>query len=198
VRLSKSQFLRLHPVISDNTTLPAEQIRLLNNITERIVVYADSVEITVKLNHVIADARAMSHLASATWECCDWKSLEYMIRLPVEIKRRGLNMRLMVQAPEYEVKRHADIRLVKLLSKAHYYFGLISSGKASSFKEIGISEKLSSSYVTRITLLAFLSPDIVKDILDGRHPPSLTSDKLMRSLPLPTVWAEQRKVLGFR
>jgi site-specific DNA recombinase len=46
--------------------------------------------------------------------------------------------------------------------------------------------------------VAFLSPDIVRDILDGKHPPSLTSDKLMRSLPLPISWGEQKQALGYR
>jgi len=45
--------------------------------------------------------------------------------------------------------------------------------------------------------LAFLAPDIVRAILGGKHPPLLTADKLMHSLPLPLDWREQRKLLGF-
>ena len=41
------------------------------------------------------------------------------------------------------------------------------------------------------------TPDIVCNILDGKHPPSLTSDKLIHSLPLPVEWHEQRTMLGF-
>ena len=43
---------------------------------------------------------------------------------------------------------------------------------------------------------AFLAPDIVEAILDGRQPADLTVQKLLRSLPL--AWAEQRQRLGFR
>jgi site-specific DNA recombinase len=44
---------------------------------------------------------------------------------------------------------------------------------------------------------AFPGPDIVKDILDGRHPPTLTAAKLMRDTRLPLAWTDQRIALGF-
>ena len=178
-------------------TQPADLIQVLQSLTERIIVRANEVVITLKFDCLIAEAKAASHAPSSAWECCDWENLRHTIIMPVQIKRSGLNVRLIVQAPGYEIKRNADMRMVKLLSRAHHYFSLLTSGKVSSFKEIGILEKLSSSHVARVTLLAFLSPSIVKNILEGTHPPSLTSDKLMRSLPLPTDWVEQRQALGF-
>ena len=106
-------------------------------------------------------------------------------------------MRLIVQSPGYEIKPNVDVRMVKLLSRSHRYFDLLSTGKVKSIKEIGDQEKLSPTHVLRVMYLAFLAPDIVNKILDGKHPPSLTSDKLMHSLPLPTDWSEQRTMLGF-
>ena len=41
-------------------------------------------------------------------------------------------------------------------------------------------------------------PDIITAIVNGRKPPQLTAQTLMRLTPrLPTDWAEQRKLLGF-
>ena len=94
------------------------------------------------------------------------------------LKWRGLNIRLIVQAPEHDIKRNVDVWVVKLLSGAHHYSNLLTAGKASSFKEIGILEKLSSSRVLRVPLLAFLSPDIIKGVLGAdihRHWPQTTS-----------------------
>ena len=179
-------------------THPADLIGTIQSLTERIIVRAYEVEITIKFDQLIAVAKVTSHTPDSAWECCDWERLRHTIILPVTLKRSGLNMRLIVHAAEYEIKRSADVRMVKLLSRAHHYFNLLTSGKAKSMKEIGIHEKLSSSHVARVSLLAFLSPAIVKDILEGKHPPSLTSDKLMRSLPLPSDWNEQRQALGFR
>jgi len=49
----------------------------------------------------------------------------------------------------------------------------------------------------RIARLAFLAPDIVAAILDGRQPPSLTSRRLFKYASIPLDWKSQRKALGF-
>ncbi len=36
-----------------------------------------------------------------------------------------------------------------------------------------------------------------KDILDGRHPPTLNAARLLRDSRLPLDWDEQRAALGF-
>jgi hypothetical protein len=45
--------------------------------------------------------------------------------------------------------------------------------------------------------LAFLAPDIVEAILEGRQPIELTAARMMRIRDLPLSWAEQRQRLGF-
>jgi len=50
-------------------------------------------------------------------------------------------------------------------------------------------------YVSRILSCAFLAPDIVEAILEGRQPPQLTVEKLRFGAPL--LWAEQREQFGF-
>ena len=44
--------------------------------------------------------------------------------------------------------------------------------------------------------LAFLSPAIVKAILDGRQPADLSLEKILRS-DLPPDWDRQAEFLGF-
>jgi hypothetical protein len=44
--------------------------------------------------------------------------------------------------------------------------------------------------------LAFLAPDIVEAILQGRQPVELTALRLKRTR-LPLSWVEQRRLLGF-
>ena len=62
-------------------------------------------------------------------------------------------------------------------------------------KEIAAEEGISSSYVTRLLRLAFLAPDIVTAILNGRHPPQLTANRLMDDTRLPLDWTAQRELL---
>ncbi|EAT09545.1 hypothetical protein NYF14_00730 [Sphingobium sp. 10 DY56-G10] len=49
----------------------------------------------------------------------------------------------------------------------------------------------------RLARLAFLSPDIVAAILDGRQPSSLTPRRLLKQVNLPLHWNEQKAALGF-
>jgi len=50
-------------------------------------------------------------------------------------------------------------------------------------------------YVDKVLRCAFLAPDIVEAILDGRQPPDLSFAKLISNLPLD--WAQQREQFGF-
>ena len=51
-------------------------------------------------------------------------------------------------------------------------------------------------HLERIARLAYLAPDIVKAILDGRQPRQVTARFLSRLGALPLAWSEQRKMLG--
>lgn len=99
--------------------------------------------------------------------------------------------------PKHRVQRVTDAKLVKLLSKAHQWFGDLSMGKVNSLQEIADREQLDRQYVSRIIQLVFLAPDIVRTILSGKQPEPLTVDKLVRSVPLPVSWKAQRSMLGF-
>ncbi|MBF0584307.1 MAG: hypothetical protein HQL80_08745, partial [Magnetococcales bacterium] len=81
------------------------------------------------------------------------------------------------------------------LGRAHRWLKLLESGQVSSMKELAEQEKLDGSYVSKILRLTLLAPDIIRAILDGRQPESLTLGDLME--PLPMLWSEQRVRLGF-
>jgi site-specific DNA recombinase len=55
----------------------------------------------------------------------------------------------------------------------------------------GVTER----YVGLVFGCAFLAPDIVEAILEGRQPRDLTFKKLCSNIPLS--WAEQRSQFGF-
>ena len=62
---------------------------------------------------------------------------------------------------------------------------LLQSGEAS-LTETSRSEGISRSYLTRLARLAFLAPDIVCAILDGRQPAQLTAARLIAHHPVAT------------
>jgi hypothetical protein len=89
-----------------------------------------------------------------------------------------------------------DASLVRGLARAH---ALVRLAKASSEPTVvldGVERDVTDSYVRRMSRLAFLAPDIQKAIVEGRQPPSLTLERLMRT-DVPIHWAEQRQLLGF-
>jgi site-specific DNA recombinase len=65
--------------------------------------------------------------------------------------------------------------------------------------DIAREEHVSAAYLYSLLRLPWLAPDITTAIINGRKPPQLTAQTLMRLTPrLPPDWAEQRKLLGFR
>ena len=65
-------------------------------------------------------------------------------------------------------------------------------GKASGPASIAKKLRLNERYVCHIFRYAFLAPDIVEAILDGRQPHDLTLEKLKNNIPMS--WAEQRRL----
>jgi site-specific DNA recombinase len=64
-------------------------------------------------------------------------------------------------------------------------------GGAQDLRSIAHQTGFNQHSVSRILHCAFLAPDIVEAILDGRQPHNLTVQKLWRKLP--ASWYEQRK-----
>jgi site-specific DNA recombinase len=90
-----------------------------------------------------------------------------------------------------------DIHLIKLLIRADRLRDKLFNGDGSSIAELARRDAISDSSVTRHLRLTFLAPDIVQDILDGRHPPTLTAARLIRDTRLPLAWPDQRTALRF-
>ncbi|HEV2219619.1 MAG TPA: recombinase family protein, partial [Casimicrobiaceae bacterium] len=108
----------------------------------------------------------------------------------------GMAVRLIVQSPGVASTRGADPKLVAVVARAHEWLARLTSGRCNSVQAIANEEQVSSSYVTRVIYLAFLAPDIVQRIIRGDHPIELNAARLMRAVPLPLHWGEQRARLG--
>ena len=94
-------------------------------------------------------------------------------------------------------RRQPDSALIKTLALAHDWFHRLRTGKARSVQNIATTEGVDRSHVSRLLRLAFLAPDIVEAVLDGRQPVELTAKRLLLREDLPLDWREQRRRLGF-
>ena len=66
-----------------------------------------------------------------------------------------------------------------------------------TISELAAANGVNASYFTRVLRIAYLAPDIIEEIIEGRQPPELTANKLIRVKNLPIDWASQREALGF-
>ncbi len=125
------------------------------------------------------------------------KELHFTRFIPMQVKRRGVEMRL-VGSGGYGNRHKTDPALFKAVARAHRWFEEIVQGSNMSFAEIARRERVSSRYVRRLLPLAFLDPGIVEAISEGRQPPNLTAETLTRRTDLNPQWPAQRGALQIR
>ncbi len=126
----------------------------------------------------------------------DTEDASVVIELPVTFKRRGVETKIVI-AGEENAASTPDPALINAVTLANRWFADLKTGKARSVKQLAESVGVDKGDVSRILPLAFLAPDIVEAILDGRHPVDLTAYRLKRIHTLPYDWQEQRLLLGF-
>ena len=119
------------------------------------------------------------------------------LRIEATLQRSGSEIRLVV-APGVADERPArrDESLIKAVARGYAWYERLVSGEVDSLRAIAEELRVTERYVSRIFRCAFLAPDIVEAILEGRQPPQLTVEKLRFGAPL--LWTEQRKSFGFR
>jgi DNA invertase Pin-like site-specific DNA recombinase len=170
-------------------------IALLHRLVMRISVTPTRLEIVVRLDPLIReDGRAPDDPDGRSRE---QRPRTTVLSLPIELKRCGLGMRLIVNAAGVARQYGPDPRLIALLAKANRWFLRLTSEPGIGVLDIAGTENVTSSYVVRVIYLAFLAPDIALAISRGEYPPALTAKQLLRSAPLPRAWSEQRQRLAF-
>ena len=85
--------------------------------------------------------------------------------VPLKVKRRGVEMRLIINGGDEP--RKPDPALLKAFARARGWFDELASGRVRSLVEIARREGLPKRYVTRLTKLAFVSPAFVEAIAEG-------------------------------
>lgn len=119
-----------------------------------------------------------------------------VLKLPIKLRRRGVEAKLVINTSA-NLNSERDPTLCRSVAQARLWFDRLVSGEVETVRAIAQRERLQECDVSRRLRLAFLAPDIVKAILDGRHPVELTSETLKRLQTLPTDWQAQRSLLGF-
>ena len=109
--------------------------------------------------------------------------------IPVRIKRHGGRKVVIPSAAGDKVPEH-DAPMLTALSRAFHWQRLIDEGIVSSGSDIARREGLHQTTVNELLRLTLLSPTLVRSILDGRQPKTLSLLWLKNNLP-PSDWGEQ-------
>jgi len=114
--------------------------------------------------------------------------------VPLKVKRRGVEMRLIINGGDEP--RKPDPALLKAFARARGWFEELASGRARSLVEIARREGLAKRYVTRLTKLAFVSPAFAEAIAGGNVLPRTNLQMLMDGrVDLPLCWTDQEQLL---
>lgn len=113
----------------------------------------------------------------------------FRIAAPFTCRRRGVETRIIAGDREPA----PDTTLIRALRNAHRWADALGAG--TPLGKIAAAEKVAERYLARILHLVGLSPRIQMAILEGRQPPELTLERLVK-VQLPLDWAAQERLLG--
>jgi hypothetical protein len=164
----------------------------VRRVIKRVVVHQEKVELYVSRSE-LRDVLVKDRLISSSPRRGDDL---FLLEIKAKLKRCGGEVRLIL-APnsEGEIPGRAAASLLRAIARAYDWRERIMSGSAQDQRSIAQQTGLDECYVGRVLECAFLAPDIVKAILDGRQPHDLTLQKLWSNLP--PNWTDQRRRLGF-
>ena len=101
------------------------------------------------------------------------------------LRRRGIEAKLVLA----NTPSALDRTLIKTVALGWVWFEEIKAG--ATMQAIADREGVTQRRVAHLVNLAFLAPDIARSIAEGRQPPTLTADRLIRS-KYRMLWADQR------
>jgi site-specific DNA recombinase len=154
---------------------------------ERIVVSHEEIQLVLKRN--AGDVGTPTAGASGR----DDRTTMLKVALPDPRPRK--RKEILISGNGGLVPRHIDQALMLALARARSWMRALRQGEHADTVEIARRFGFSNAHVRRLLRFAYLAPDIVEAIVEGRQPRSLTVKLLLRGIPL--AWSDQRAAFGF-
>jgi len=156
---------------------------MVSRAVERIVVHAMDVEIVLQTRDAASPSLGTDGENSRVH------------RVPLPGRRPRDRRDIIIPGDAGTPPRRLDRSLVLAVARGRTWASALRRGEYADTAEIAGKCDLSEAYVRRILRLAFLAPDMVESIAEGRQPLGLTLHRLLG--PVPLAWAEQRQRFGF-
>lgn len=162
---------------------------ILTAVIPRIVITSDRVTLHIQTDALVAALRVWPKAgAFKSDDKSSDPSCQVTVAVPASLKRAGIGKRMIIEGSTTSTP---DPSLIKLLVKALDLRDKLLAGRGASLELIAGRENVNSSYATRLLRLTFLSPEIVRQILEGRQSPTLTARRLLLDTRLPLIWKDQ-------
>lgn len=168
----------------------------LAGIVTRITVHQDSIDIHLSKDRARARLLNPDKIAAHQSQMISgFHEQPIVLTFPAKLKRCGGEMRLIISTARAGGRPQQPVAsLIKAISRAYEWLRKIESGECKHQRALATATGLEARYISPILRTAFLAPEIVEAILEGRQPPHVTLASLMGDLPLS--WGEQKKLLG--
>src|SRR5438270_5650063 len=168
---------------------PGERAKLVRELGERIIVDEKTIIIKLRRGLLLGE-----DVASSASEAASNSAVE--LTATAAFTRRGAETKLVLPglAPQKHSSR-CDPALIKAIARGRAWFEELATGRARSLQELAKRDGISRRYIRRLIGLAFLSPELIEAILQGRQPVALSATRLTE-LDLPLDWTEQHKLLA--
>lgn len=116
------------------------------------------------------------------------------LRIPVKLKRRGSELKLVLADRAHMVK--PDRSLISNLARGFSWAEELRTGTSDSLSAIAERESVSSNFIHRCCDLAFLPTPLIEAIVSGEQPIETTSETFKQLYPLPVRWNDQTQLIG--
>lgn len=105
-----------------------------------------------------------------------------------QMRKRGVETKLILNG----VGQQRDVTLIKNIAKARRYLDMIIAGQ--SYADIAAIEGVSKYRIQKLINFAFLAPDVMRDVCEGKQPTALTTEWLLQH-PVAPIWQDQRSAI---
>lgn len=141
------------------------------------------IDITPGSLSIILDTSALAEHLNIKPDRLNEEALSFSA--PFQLRRKGVETKLVLGGVSEPAR---DMVLIRNIAKAHAWYDRLKAGRSIA----AIAEEFNTSprRIQQVLPLAFLAPDLVRQVLDGTQSYDLTSDKLVRS-GVPSAWSEQ-------
>lgn len=161
---------------------PHEQKRHIQSLVKKVIISEKEIILTIN----------RAFLVDNEGDCED------LINLSLEVRMQKCTKHTKIIIPcGTQTIQKLDQKLITLIAKAHLWAEDLHSGKFATMTELANKHAINKADLGKQVRLAFLSPDIITAIMEGRQPPTLKATHLRKISNLPTDWDDQRKLLNF-